>query len=136
MRAAALLVVGLLTLAAAGCGSSGNRSLTAVESAFQRAGLPFQSEWRPNRYLARPASEEFAPVRLRPHVVGVAFGEDSARFASWEAVVFDGAGAASDFETLERNAKRVGLEIVLRSRNVVYQGENARAARAAMASLR
>src|SRR5262249_6849615 len=111
-------------------------SLTATEAAFFHAGLPFQQEWRPNRYLARSPSDprQYVPAPLRRDLIGWAGTTNPKTFKLWWAYVFDNAAPASSFAQAE--TKRARWELVVRANNVVSAGSHLAAASRAMAALR
>ena len=135
--AAALLPVGLGLAARA----ESLHSLRAAEEVFYKAGLPFQIEWRPNRYL-RPGSigpgssdpNAVVPKALLPHLTGWAEGVNTAKFTFWTVFVFDGTSAAVAYA--RRTVQPSKAWVVLRANNVVYVGTRFRSASRAMAHLR
>jgi len=139
--AAAFLLLGWV---AAARGES-LHSLQSAEQAFNKAGLPFEFDWKPNPYLRpspktggagpgpTPAGDPVTPVprQLIGELTGWAGGVNVDTFKAWTISVFDRASAAVAYAHLATAHKY----LVLRANNVVYVGTAFPAASRAMAQL-
>jgi len=142
-----LALLALAFPAAAGAADAkGAHSLTAVEAAFYHAGLPFQTDWRPNPYLVSKHgvgessdARLMLPVALQPHLIGAAFGANVRTYVNWQAWVFDTTAAATAYYQIEKAGHYVPAHpLILLADNVVYwgnQGAHVLTAKRAMAYL-
>ena len=91
-----------LALLVAGCGSPRTHSVRAVERAFLSAGVPFQSEQRPNQYLRPPNGSIWLPgpngsqKAAVAHVQAVLESRNNTTFSLQIAYVFDSTKSADE----------------------------------------
>jgi len=146
-RLASVPAAAALLLAGAGCGGSGGVSLRSAEAAFDRAQIPFQSDWRSgttNPFLTQAGETSrlaMVPVQLRPRLRAAAWALNANTFQARFLLVFARSSDAQQFLAWDRKGVRQGTidqgkNVVLVARNAVYFGQNLPAARRAMATLR
>jgi hypothetical protein len=92
-----------LVLLAAGCGSPPTHSVREVERAFLAAGVPFESEQRPNPYLRPlngpiwlPAPSAEQRAAMAAHVQAVLVSVNNKTFSSQTAYVYDSIKSAQE----------------------------------------